>query len=265
MTRLLNLVSIASQRFGESPLETLGKIVRISAWQRLWRLSTSDEARAATIARDWRSDGPIRKRDYKNYQEYRRHQASKWSLVNDHLSANEKNAFVAFRERFRTCEALTSTTSVLCLAARLGTEVRALIDLGHVAIGIDLQPGHENRYVLSGDFHDLQFADGSFGAVYCNSLDHAFDLQMILSEVSRILMPGGVFIVDIVNGYDEGYQPDSFDCTHWRSAREFAEVLAGYESFDLVSFRNLSSVNDAFWNQAVLRKASADCPEESLS
>lgn len=34
-------------------------------------------------------------------------------------------------------------TSVLCLAARVGTEVKAFLDLGCFAMGIDLNPGLE--------------------------------------------------------------------------------------------------------------------------
>ena len=46
---------------------------------------------------------------------------------------------------------------MLCLGARLGTEVRALHNLGYFAIGIDLNPGVDNPYVLMGDFHKLVF------------------------------------------------------------------------------------------------------------
>ena len=51
------------------------------------------------------------------------------------------------------------------VGARIGTEVKAFLDLGAVAIGIDLNPGENNRYVVYGDFHDLQFASGSIDVV----------------------------------------------------------------------------------------------------
>ena len=37
-------------------------------------------------------------------------------------------------------------------------EVRAFLDHGAFAVGIDLNPGRDNRYVMVGDFHQLQFA-----------------------------------------------------------------------------------------------------------
>ena len=52
--------------------------------------------------------------------------------------------------------------SVLCLGARLGGEVRAFTAMGALSIGIDLNPGPNNAYVLPGDFHHLQFAQSVF-------------------------------------------------------------------------------------------------------
>jgi hypothetical protein len=45
------------------------------------------------------------------------------------------------------------------------------------SVGIDLNPGPRNGYVLHGDFHNIIFADASIDAVYTNALDHSFDLQ----------------------------------------------------------------------------------------
>ena len=87
--------------------------------------------------------------------------------------------------------------------ARLGTEVRALHRLGHFAVGIDLEPGPDNHYVLPGDFHHIVFPDGSIDAIYTNALDHVFDLERVLGEVARLLRPGGLFIADIELGYEE--------------------------------------------------------------
>ena len=93
------------------------------------------------------------------------------------------------------------------LGARLGTEVRALMELGHLAVGVDLNPGAANQYVLHGDFHHLVFPDRSFSAVYTNTLDHVFDLPRLVDEIRRVLVPGGVLIADVVPGFDEGHLP----------------------------------------------------------
>mmetsp|Transcript_7275 Transcript_7275/g.9827 ORF Transcript_7275/g.9827 Transcript_7275/m.9827 type:complete len:301 (-) Transcript_7275:236-1138(-) len=87
--------------------------------------------------------------------------------------------------------------SVLCLAARLGGEVRSFTRVGALAIGMDLNPGKDNKWVVQGDFHSLQFASGVFDYVFTNAMDHAFDLGAVTKEVCRVLKPEGNFILDI--------------------------------------------------------------------
>lgn len=86
--------------------------------------------------------------------------------------------------------------TVLCLGARLGGEVRAFTSMNALAIGIDLNPGPNNPYVLPGDFHHLQFANHVFDIVYTNVIGHAWDLKALGSEICRVLKPSGVFHLD---------------------------------------------------------------------
>lgn len=60
-------------------------------------------------------------------------------------------------DRLERLSLLRNGMTVLCLAARIGTEVKAFFDIGCFAVGIDLNPGENNRYVVYGDFHDIQF------------------------------------------------------------------------------------------------------------
>ena len=55
------------------------------------------------------------------------------------------------------------------------------IDHGAFAVGIDLNPGRDNRWVVIGDFHALQYADASVDVVYTNSFDHVFELERVLA------------------------------------------------------------------------------------
>ena len=159
------------------------------------------QAREARFRSDqWTEKGDMARRKYASYDEYLAHQASKLERITERLHENEEEDFREFVSRFRSCAALAEVRSVLCLGARLGTEVKALHAAGHFAVGIDLNPGERNAYVLPGDFHHLVFPDGSIDAVYTNSLDHAFDLAKILGEVRRALRPGGIFIADILAG-----------------------------------------------------------------
>jgi ubiquinone/menaquinone biosynthesis C-methylase UbiE len=99
--------------------------------------------------------------------------------------------------------------------------VKAFLDVGCFATGIDLNPGKDNHYVLPGDFHHTQFASTSLDAVFTNSLDHAFDLETVLFEVRRLLKPRGIFVVELVDSASGGY----YESTSWSSPDEVVRLL----------------------------------------
>jgi SAM-dependent methyltransferase len=158
-------------------------------------------------------------RHYRTYEEYVSHQKAKLVKISN-LDTKWAVLKRALGARIAAVPELGTGTTVLCLGARLGAEVEFFIERGAFAIGIDLNPGPANRYVVSGDFHALQYADASVDIVYTNSLDHVFDLKKVLSEVKRVLKPDGVFIADIVAGIDDegGRTPGAFGATWWTKA-----------------------------------------------
>jgi SAM-dependent methyltransferase len=202
----------------------------------------------------WAQDGDIASRKYGSYDEYLAHQASKFENVVDRLHETEDDDLGEFINRFKGCAALAEMRSVLCLGARLGTEVRALHALGFFAVGIDLNPGERNVYVLPGDFHNVVFPDGSVDAVYTNCLDHVFDLDKMIGEIRRMLRPGGLFITDVLAGFEEGFTPGAYEATHWRKADDFIEKIRALGSFGLEEVRDLGHHRRDHWTQAVLRK-----------
>ncbi|MBE3131725.1 MAG: 3-demethylubiquinone-9 3-O-methyltransferase [Acidobacteria bacterium] len=53
---------------------------------------------------------------------------------------------------------------------------------------------------LTGAGESLPFEDRSFGAVFCcDVLEHVRDLPKVISEISRVLKPGGAFYYDTLN------------------------------------------------------------------
>lgn len=172
---------------------------------------------------DWIKSGRFHKRRYRTYDEYVAHQASKLAKVdlskyNDHFRSELISRLANLRPR------LVNKT-VLCLGARTGAECRAFNDLGvnAFAVGIDLNPGERNRFVLAGDFHELQFASESVDCVYTNALDHALDLGKVLNEVSRVLRNSGFFIAEIVD--PKVRPPGEYESLWWSDVEDVVTAI----------------------------------------
>jgi SAM-dependent methyltransferase len=193
------------------------------------------------VGEAWQDTGRFAQRLYPDYSTYIAHQKTKfgalrWKTVEKHdrrlygeLSARLAALPIDFRGR-----------SVLCLGARQGSEVRAFIDQGAFAVGIDLNPGPKNRHVVIGDFHELQFADGSIDFVFTNSLDHAFDLGRIMQEVQRVLKAGGQLIVEANLAGAGGAARGAFESLVWSRTDELLTAIEAHgfrvvsrESFEL--------------------------------
>src|SRR3989338_2256161 len=128
--------------------------------------------------------------------------------------------------------------NVLCLAARIGTEVKAFLDIGCFAVGIDLNPGIVNKYVVHGDFHDIQFPDHTVDVIFSNSLDHAFDLNKLIKEVKRVLKANGFLILEIVRGTEEGYMPGYYEAAVWEKIDDLLDIFlkSGFDIVNKVNF-----------------------------
>ncbi|MEK7865107.1 MAG: class I SAM-dependent methyltransferase [Planctomycetota bacterium] len=182
---------------------------------------------------DWKEEGGLRSKVYGGYDDYVRHQRAKLSTLSGDawLAEYDREYSRVLAERLAEVDVVRRGMTVLCLAARLGTEVKAFLNLGCFAVGIDLNPGSGSKYVLTGDFHDLQFPPGCVDVVFCNSLDHAFDLGRLLGQVQRVLKPGGVLVLEIVCGVDDGYKPGHYEALVWSSVDDLLKPIqaAGFQ------------------------------------
>lgn len=179
------------------------------------------------------------RRDYACYEDYLAHQRDKLERIAPEKAAHYDRAYrAALRERLESHDRLSPGMTVLCLAARRGTEVQCFHDLGLFAVGLDLNPGSQNPYVLPGDFHRIRFPDGCADVVFTNSLDHAFDLQRVITEIRRVLKPGGLFILEAARGSDEGLTPGYYESFWWSHADDLLVPLrqAGLELLDQQDF-----------------------------
>jgi SAM-dependent methyltransferase len=170
----------------------------------------------------------LERRQYATYDDYVAHQRSKLDIKGPrYLVEYDRRFLQALSERLRQGDGTVELTgrSVLCLAARIGTEVRAFQSCGAFAVGIDLNPGPDNRWVLPGDFHALQFADRSIDVVYTNSFDHVLNPATVIAEIRRVLKPSGVVLLELMA--DQGGQPTfgSYEVLKWAAPDDIVELF----------------------------------------
>ena len=158
-------------------------------------------------------------------------------------------------------EAMEHTNEIMAQAVRLGPDTRVL-DLGcgygstarylakNYGCPITATNISENELELAwdrtleagldelieyeyGDFHDLIYADDSFHVVWSQeAFLHAADKSKVLSECSRVLVPGGTLVftdilvrsgtpeADRTRIYDRVKSPDMWDLSDYRQALE---------------------------------------------
>jgi len=200
----------------------------VRAFDRLKR-SLRKRSLRRRFGEEWETkDEQFQKRRYSSYADYLEHQAAK--LETHEFGDYDSKFRQALQERLATLDFDWPHQTVLCLGARIGTEVKAFLDLGASATGIDLNPGDNNPYVVRGDFHDLQFEPQSIDIVYTNSLDHAFDIDRIAKQVLKVLKPDGLFILEAVHGREHGINPGFFESFFWKNIDELVRVfeIAGF-------------------------------------
>jgi SAM-dependent methyltransferase len=184
----------------------------------------------------WKNNtGATSNRAYPDYQTYLDHQRTKFDAMRSRtLHKHDERFFSGLSARIKSLPFSVAGLRVLCLAARQGTEVRAFIDGGAFAIGVDLNPGRVNNYVVTGDFHALQYAPASVDVVYSNSIDHSFNLSLLLAEVKRVLAPRGTLILEVGTGIDDGHGPGMYESFAWSDPKSLlAEILE--EGFTLAA------------------------------
>jgi hypothetical protein len=179
----------------------------------------------------------FKRREYSSYDEYVRHQQSKLKFLD--LTDYDVNYRRQLAERLRSLALPRPAATVLCLGARLGTEVKAFRDLGCFAVGLDLNPGPANQFVLPGDFHDVQFPTGSVDVIFTNSFDHAFDPAKLLGEITRLLRPDGLLIIEAIQGEAQDIAPDHYASFWWRTIDDLVAMLGrhGFQAVRRIPFR----------------------------
>ena len=86
---------------------------------------------------------------------------------------------------------------VLCVGCRNHAELEYIAGKGAKKVtGIDLFSSHPDILVM--DMHQMTFPDNSFDIVYSShSLEHALEPHQVAREISRVLHPDGVVVIEV--------------------------------------------------------------------
>ncbi|XP_027368874.1 uncharacterized protein LOC113874861 [Abrus precatorius] len=104
--------------------------------------------------------------------------------------------FARFFEDLKDKKLLENTSKALCIGARVGQEVEALRRIGVAdSVGMDLVP--YPPLVVSGDFHNQPFDNGTFDFEFSNVFDHALYPERFVAEIERTLKPKGVCVLHV--------------------------------------------------------------------
>ena len=130
--------------------------------------------------------------EYARKGDYHRKIDPNWSYTPTYL---RKIALVK-----QLANSLPSDAHILDVGSGEGVLVEELRRQGRTIEGIDLN--YESESVRRGDVRDLPYSDSCFDAVLClDTLEHLTyeDQEKALSEIWRILKPGGQFIISVPN------------------------------------------------------------------
>jgi SAM-dependent methyltransferase len=170
--------------------------------------------------------------------------------VGDHIKSWDVLETLRFLQRH-----VSRDEAVLDIGCYASEVLLALHKLGYRKLaGVDLNPNIKKmafqqavNYQI-GDFLQTPFADAAFKAITAVSvIEHGFQSRRLLTEVSRLLQPGGFFVASF------DYWPQKIDTTgvtffdmEWKifSREEVGEFLAQARDFGLEPLGSLTDQGD---------------------
>ena len=195
----------------------------------------------------------IKKRKYKSYDKYLIHQAKKLDIgirkkIKKFMPSFFSNSVRSFEKRVNKFKEEVLSGKILCLGARSGAEVVAFRNLGFPdTIGVDINPGRNNEYVIKGDFNKMEFEDNSFNTVYTNCIDHVWDLRKFSEEIKRVLFSNGRLILEV-------------DHTKNKTKDDRIKVINKESKYESVIWEHIEDLEKALKDFKIVSKFDSACP-----
>lgn len=136
---------------------------------------------------------------YDDYESYLSHQAEKLNKNRKTVEVSDQEYRKIILSRYRNFKYIDCESIGLCMGARLGGEVKAFNEISRVTVGIDINPGDKNEFVLYGDVHKTVFNEASFDFIFTNIIDHILLPEKFYCEIHRLLKIGGIFITELAS------------------------------------------------------------------
>lgn len=145
--------------------------------------------------------------------------------------------YLAHRSLSSTMIRMSNGVSGLVLDVGCGNAPYKSLFPGATYIGVEMKARSEHGSGKNGadviyDGTRLPFFDGVFDHVICNQvLEHVFEPRQFLSEINRVLRPGGSLLITVPFVWDEHEQPYDFARYSSYGLRHLAEAC-GFEMVD---------------------------------
>ena len=103
--------------------------------------------------------------------------------------------------------------------------------------GIDISVNEEKDQILKFDGNKIPFDDDAFNSVLCSEvLEHVPNVESTLSEICRVLKPGGKLLLSVPFMWEEHGHPNDFR----RYTLEGIRSVLKYNGFDIISTEKTS-------------------------
>ena len=176
-----------------------------------------------------------------NYKFYLFNQKLKTFFRLGRLRSSYDTHLKKFEEEFKNIDFL-GVKKILCVAARLGTEVHALRNLNYDAIGIDIYVTKNNKYVHYGEFEKIPYEDKTFDAVYTNSVDHIYNIKKTVNEFDRVLNKDGYLLVNLMKGIEEGHEmAGTYESLAWKKRIDILSKIQEINKYELIKEVDLNT------------------------
>ena len=176
-------------------------------------------------------------KSYEHYLTYQQVKTKDPQRIKKWLDDEWKMKYDGFMNIFnRNYKYLQNKNNALCLGARTGQEVKALIDLGIKAIGIDLV--EFLPYTIKGDIHNLKYKESEFDLVFTNIMDHALYPDKFCKEIQRICKNDGIIIIHLKLGDDL----DEFSET---SIYDPQSIIQYFNEVKILSSKKIDNLHDS--------------------